>query len=90
MPILQIPIELAHSEFVKNPVGHKNTLFHARIKNWSAASNYPIGIVDGLIGMIGEIPVETSALLTDSGITWDEFPPNIEKCLPKMVISLFY
>lgn len=80
-----IPIDLAPSEFLKNPDSFDSMLWSATIQNWSASSVSPFGVIQGPMGQMGELAVETKVLLNDNGIDWDIFPDDIDECLPATV-----
>ncbi len=82
-------MDFVPSEFLKNPAEFEDTIFSASIGDWPDSAQHPFGKVNGPIGQIGEIPVETQALLNDSGIDWDTFPEDVDACLPDMVFITF-
>ncbi|KAJ3280299.1 hypothetical protein HK104_000770 [Borealophlyctis nickersoniae] len=82
VPLLAIPIEHAPKDWLAKPQAFENVLYRAMVRKWQATSNHPFGVVTGVIGQMGEIPIETDALLCDAGIDWDEFSEDVDECLP--------
>ncbi len=84
--MIAIPTEYVAKEYLEEPTLLNNTLFRAAITSWAVNSNYPDGILNGTIGQMGEIPIETQALLIDNGIHWTEkFSDEVMRCLPATV-----
>ena len=81
-PFIQIPRETAPGEFLKDPASFENILCTCVIKKWSESSQFPLGSYTGTIGQMGEIPVETEALLVAAGIHWDTFSEQVLDTLP--------
>ena len=79
---MAIPLEHAPKEFLQTPDAFSEVLFRAHVRKWQATSQHPFGVVTGTIGQMGEIPIETEALLCDAGIDWEEFPDEVLECLP--------
>ncbi|KAJ3233189.1 hypothetical protein HDU81_002391 [Chytriomyces hyalinus] len=82
VPFVVIPVEHAPSEFLKAPHAFASTLWRATISRWPAHCQYPYGKVGGMMGLMGEIPVETESLLLENGITWSDFSDEVLRCLP--------
>ena len=36
-------------------------------------SRHPLAQVTGELGQMGELPIETQAILADAGVTWNDF-----------------
>nr|KAJ3422681.1 hypothetical protein HK105_006919 [Polyrhizophydium stewartii] len=72
-PFMVIPYELAPKEFLDDPKSFDGVLVTVRVRQWREFDNYPSAEYQGKLGQIGELPVETSALLAANGITWDDF-----------------
>ena len=85
MPFMTIDRELAPKEFLDNPKAFEKTFFTACIRKWNAKSNMPFGVVTGKLGQMGELPVETEALLVDAGVTWSDFDEKVLEDLPPTV-----
>lgn len=80
-----IPKETAPNEFLQNPSEFEDTLCTTMIRRWYANSFFPMGEYTGKLGQIGKLPVESAALLIQSGITWDTFSDEILDALPREV-----
>jgi exoribonuclease R len=77
--------EIAPKEFLDTPEAFDKTYFTASIKRWNASHSHPSGFVTGKLGQMGEIPIETEALLVDAGVTWSEFAEDVLEDLPATV-----
>ncbi|KND02723.1 VacB and RNase II family 3'-5' exoribonuclease [Spizellomyces punctatus DAOM BR117] len=86
--LLAIPIEHAPKDFLQDPVAYQNILFKAAVLRWPASSQHPFGVVTGTLGQMGEISIETDALLVDAGVTWDAFSDEVLACLPPVPWSI--
>ncbi|KAI8996067.1 hypothetical protein BC832DRAFT_519063, partial [Gaertneriomyces semiglobifer] len=84
VPLIAIPVEHVPKEFLQDPVAYSRILFKATSGKWPATSQHPFGVVTGTLGQMGEIPIETEALLTDAGIDWNEFSDEVLACLPEI------
>ncbi|KAH9006825.1 SSD1 protein [Lactarius hatsudake] len=74
----------APPDFVQNSEGYSNKLFVACIKRHPISSLHPFGTLVEELGPIGDIEVETSALLKDSNFPTEDFSESVLKCLPPM------
>jgi protein SSD1 len=90
VPLIAIDKELAPKEFLMNPSEFENTIFTASIRKWPPTANSPYGNITGKLGQMGEIPVETDALLEDAGVYWDDFSEDVLNDLPSLVFYLFF
>ncbi|KAF8621564.1 hypothetical protein AX15_007591 [Amanita polypyramis BW_CC] len=84
VPLIAIPTEQAPPDFVENEQAYANKLFVACIKRHPISSLHPFGTLVEELGPIGDIEVETSALLKDCNFPTEEFTDNVMKCLPPM------
>ncbi|KAJ8086695.1 Translational repressor [Marasmius tenuissimus] len=84
VPLIAIPTEQAPPDFVQNSDAYVNKLFVACIKRHPISSLHPFGTLVEELGPIGDIEVETSALLKDCNFPTEEFTENVMKCLPPM------
>ncbi|PFH52769.1 hypothetical protein AMATHDRAFT_56203 [Amanita thiersii Skay4041] len=84
VPLIAIPTEQAPPDFVENEQAYANRLFVACIKRHPISSLHPFGTLVEELGPIGDIEVETSALLKDCNFPTEEFTENVLKCLPPM------
>lgn len=82
VPLIAIPTEQAPPDFVNNSEAYVNKLFVACIKRHPISSLHPFGTLVEELGPIGDIEVETSALLKDCNFPTEEFTDNVLKCLP--------
>jgi protein SSD1 len=84
VPLIAIPTEQAPPDFVQNSEAYVNRLFVACIKRHPISSLHPFGTLVEELGPIGDIEVETSALLKDCNFPTEDFTENVLKCLPPM------
>ncbi|KAH8105861.1 RNB-domain-containing protein [Cristinia sonorae] len=82
VPLIAIPTEQAPPDFVQNSEAYANKLFVACIKRHPISSLHPFGTLVEELGPIGDIEVETSALLKDCNFPTEDFTENVLKCLP--------
>jgi len=82
VPLIAIPTEQAPLDFVQNSEAYVNKLFVACIKRHPISSLHPFGTLVEELGPIGDIEVETSALLKDCNFPTEDFTENVLKCLP--------
>jgi protein SSD1 len=82
VPLIAIPTEQAPADFVQNSDAYADKLFVACIKRHPISSLHPFGTLVEELGPIGDIEVETSALLKDCNFPTEEFTDNVMKCLP--------
>ncbi|KAI8619015.1 hypothetical protein BC830DRAFT_1078836 [Chytriomyces sp. MP71] len=82
VPFVVVPVEHVPLEFLKEPYNFPTTLWRLSITKWPAHCQYPYGKVGGMMGLMGEIPVETESLLLENGITWSDFAEEVLTCLP--------
>lgn len=82
VPLIAIPTEQAPVDFIQNSDAYVNKLFVACIKRHPISSLHPFGTLVEELGPIGDIEVETSALLKDCNFPTEEFADNVLKCLP--------
>ncbi|XP_006460291.1 hypothetical protein AGABI2DRAFT_192038 [Agaricus bisporus var. bisporus H97] len=82
VPLIAIPTEQAPPDFVQNSDAYANRLFVACIKRHPISSLHPFGTLVEELGPIGDIEVETSALLKDCNFPTEEFSDNVLKCIP--------
>ncbi|KAI6119293.1 SSD1 protein [Pisolithus croceorrhizus] len=82
VPLIAIPTEQAPADFVENSEAYANKLFVACIKRHPISSLHPFGTLVEELGPIGDVEVETSALLKDCNFPTEEFSDSVIKCLP--------
>jgi exoribonuclease R len=85
IPFILVPKETAPKEFISNPDSFGSKLVTVMIKEWDCKSTQPIGTYCGSLGMMGELPVETEAILSANGIIWHTFDDSILESLPSLV-----
>lgn len=88
MPLIAIPIDQAPKDFVDNHANYVHKLFVATIKRWPLSSLHPFGQLERELGDIGNIEIETEALLADNNVTTTAFGEKVEKCLPELPWSI--
>ncbi|TFK43480.1 hypothetical protein BDQ12DRAFT_622451 [Crucibulum laeve] len=88
VPLIAIPTEQAPPDFVQNSEAYVNKLFVACIKRHPISSLHPFGTLVEELGPIGDIEVETSALLKDCNFPTEDFTENVLKCLPPLPWSI--
>ncbi|KAI6105535.1 SSD1 protein [Pisolithus sp. B1] len=86
VPLIAIPTEQAPADFVENSEAYANKLFVACIKRHVSSSSHffppSFGTLVEELGPIGDVEVETSALLKDCNFPTEEFSDSVIKCLP--------
>ncbi|KAG8989799.1 hypothetical protein FRB90_002059, partial [Tulasnella sp. 427] len=82
VPLIAIPTEQAPPDFVNNSEAYADRLFVACIKRHPISSLHPFGTLVEELGPIGEVEVETSALLKDCNFPTEDFTENVIKCVP--------
>ena len=88
VPLIAIPTEQAPPDFVTNSEAYADKLFVACIKRHPISSLHPFGTLVEELGPIGDVEVETSALLKDCNFPTEEFTDNVVKCLPPLPWSI--
>ncbi|KAF5344108.1 hypothetical protein D9758_008896 [Tetrapyrgos nigripes] len=88
VPLIAIPTEQSPPDFVQNSEDYVNKLFVACIKRHPISSLHPFGTLVEELGPIGDIEVETSALLKDCNFPTEDFTDNVMKCLPPIPWSV--
>lgn len=84
VPLIAIPTEQAPPDFVQNSEAYVDKLFVACIKRHPISSLHPFGTLVEELGPIGDIEVETSALLKDCNFPTEDFTESVIKCLPPL------
>lgn len=82
VPLIAIPTEQAPPDFIDKPEAFADKLFVATIKRWPITSLHPFGALVNELGSIGDLEVETAALLKDCNFQTDEFQEATLRCLP--------
>ncbi|KKA29589.1 hypothetical protein TD95_003463 [Thielaviopsis punctulata] len=73
VPLIAIPTEQAPRDFVENHAAYADRIFVASIKRWPITSLHPFGTLVEQLGKMGDVKVETDALLRDNNFASDEF-----------------
>ncbi|KAL2887820.1 Protein SSD1 [Ceratocystis lukuohia] len=73
VPLIAIPTEQAPQDFVENHQAYADRIFVASIKRWPITSLHPFGTLVEQLGKMGDVKVETDALLRDNNFASDEF-----------------
>ncbi|KAI1178454.1 hypothetical protein F4777DRAFT_537718 [Nemania sp. FL0916] len=73
VPLIAIPTEQAPRDFVEKHQDYADRIFVACIKRWPITSLHPFGTLVEQLGKMGDLKVETDALLRDNNFGADEF-----------------
>lgn len=73
VPLIAIPTEQAPRDFVEKHQDYADRIFVACIKRWPITSLHPFGTLVEQLGRMGDLQVETDALLRDNNFASDEF-----------------
>ncbi|EAS31496.3 VacB and RNase II family 3'-5' exoribonuclease [Coccidioides immitis RS] len=79
VPLIAIPTEQAPRDFVEKHQDYANNIFVAAIKRWPITSLHPFGTLVEQLGTMGDLNVETDALLRDNNFASDEFSDAVLK-----------
>ncbi|WEW55805.1 Translational repressor [Emydomyces testavorans] len=79
VPLIAIPTEQAPRDFVEKHQDYANNIFVAAIKRWPITSLHPFGTLVEQLGSMGDLNVETDALLRDNNFASDEFSDAVLK-----------
>ena len=79
VPLIAIPTEQAPRDFVEKHNDYANRIFVACIKRWPITSLHPFGTLVEQLGEMGDLRVETDALLRDNNFGPDEFSDAVVK-----------
>ncbi|KAK2774648.1 hypothetical protein FQN52_001243 [Onygenales sp. PD_12] len=79
VPLIAIPTEQAPRDFVEKHAEYANNIFVACIKRWPITSLHPFGTLVEQLGPMGNLKVETDALLRDNNFASDEFSEAVLK-----------
>ena len=79
VPLIAIPTEQAPRDFVEKHQDYTNSIFVACIKRWPITSLHPFGTLVEMLGKMGDLKVETDALLRDNNFGPDEFSEAVLK-----------
>ncbi|TGO19169.1 hypothetical protein BTUL_0005g00160 [Botrytis tulipae] len=79
VPLIAIPTEQAPRDFVEKHQDYADRIFVACIKRWPITSLHPFGTLVEQLGKMGELKVETDALLRDNNFASDEFSDAVTR-----------
>lgn len=79
VPLIAIPTEQAPRDFVERHQDYASSIFVACIKRWPITSLHPFGTLVEQLGKMGDLRVETNALLRDNNFGPDEFSDAVLK-----------
>ena len=79
VPLIAIPTEQAPRDFVDKHADYANRIFVACIKRWPITSLHPFGTLVEQLGEMGDLRVETDALLRDNNFGADDFSEAVLK-----------
>ena len=79
VPLIAIPTEQAPRDFVERHQDYANRIFVACIKRWPITSLHPFGTLVEQLGEMGDLKVETDALLRDNNFGPDDFSDAVLK-----------
>ena len=79
VPLIAIPTEQAPRDFVERHQDYASRIFVACIKRWPITSLHPFGTLVEQLGEMGDLKVETDALLRDNNFGPDEFSDAVLK-----------
>lgn len=79
VPLIAIPTEQAPRDFVEKHQEYADRIFVACIKRWPITSLHPFGTLVEQLGKMGELKVETDALLRDNNFASDEFSDAVTR-----------
>lgn len=79
VPLIAIPTEQAPRDFVDSHQTYANRIFVACIKRWPITSLHPFGTLVEQLGEMGDLKVETDALLRDNNFGPDDFSDAVLK-----------
>lgn len=77
--MIAIPTEQAPRDFVERHQDYANRIFVACIKRWPITSLHPFGTLVEQLGEMGDLKVETDALLRDNNFGPDDFSDAVLK-----------
>ncbi|KAJ5082280.1 Virulence protein SSD1 [Penicillium argentinense] len=81
VPLIAIPTEQAPRDFVEKHQDYANRIFVASIKRWPITSLHPFGTLVEQLGEMGDLRVETDALLRDNNFGSDDFSDAVIKSI---------
>ncbi|KAI8145264.1 hypothetical protein BJV82DRAFT_512009 [Fennellomyces sp. T-0311] len=83
-PLFYIPHANAPADVYENEEKYKNLLVVAKTISWLANKTRPAGKILRVLGQVGDVNVETKAILAECGIATEEFSPAALAALPPL------
>lgn len=81
VPLIAIPTEQAPRDFVEKHQEYADRIFVACIKRWPITSLHPFGTLVEQLGKMGDLKVETDALLRDNNFASDDFSDAVMRSI---------
>ncbi|RMC02045.1 hypothetical protein DUI87_21207 [Hirundo rustica rustica] len=83
VPRVYVPLADCPPDFVTKPEAYSQILFICRIVDWKEDSNFASGQLCKSLGQAGEIEPESEGILTEYGVDFSDFSPEVLECLPQ-------
>ncbi|OWK58021.1 DIS3-like exonuclease 2 [Lonchura striata] len=83
VPRVYVPLADCPPDFVAKPEAYSQMLFICRIVDWKEDSNFASGQLCKSLGQAGEIEPESEGILTEYGVDFSDFSPEVLECLPQ-------
>ncbi|XP_056355046.1 DIS3-like exonuclease 2 isoform X2 [Oenanthe melanoleuca] len=83
VPRVYVPLADCPADFVTKPESYAQMLFICRIVDWKEDSNFASGQLCKSLGQAGEIEPESEGILTEYGVDFSDFSPEVLECLPQ-------
>ncbi|KAI8372728.1 uncharacterized protein BYT42DRAFT_500545 [Radiomyces spectabilis] len=82
-PLVAIPIRHVPADFLENQEKYNSLILLAKITRWPIDSQHPFGKIERELGPVGNVKVETEAILADNNIKEVPFTDKALKGLPE-------
>lgn len=82
VPRLNIPCTSWPNNFFKDPKAYENTLFLAKIIDWSD-TRFALGLIEQQIGESGDLAAERRAILAQNDLDITPFDPEMQNLYPR-------
>ncbi|NXA78934.1 DI3L2 exonuclease, partial [Thryothorus ludovicianus] len=83
VPRVYVPLADCPPDFVTKPEAYSQMLFICRIVDWKEDCNFASGQLCKSLGQAGEIEPESEGILTEYGVDFSDFSPEVLECLPQ-------
>ena len=87
-PLLLVALKDCPDDFVANFKAYRDKIFIALFDRWPVQNLYPFGKLGKMVGDIGNILVETEAILASNCIQYGDFSDEVIKCLPRVPYTI--